>query len=96
MPDVGDVGVAVIAVIYIVKLGLDFLLKFLKKPQDDPLASLKTQVHDLHEWHDAKDNDQVFVWYVRQSLADAVVDLNKNVEQLARILESIASERKKR
>ena len=34
---------------------------------------------DLHEWHKQKDSDGVFIWYVRQSLEDAIVKLSENI-----------------
>jgi hypothetical protein len=47
------------------------------------LADIKTLVNDLHQWHDARDEDHVFIWYVKKSLATGIADLNKNIGALA-------------
>lgn len=47
------------------------------------MRDIKSDVRDLHNWHDAKDEDQVFVWYVRKSL-------EKQIEKLAEAVMSIS------
>ncbi len=48
------------------------------------LRGIESTVRDLHNWHDAKDEDQVFVWYVRKSL-------ERQIEKLAGAVEKMCS-----
>jgi len=43
------------------------------------VKSLRDKVDDLHEWHNKKDDDGVFNWYVRRSLEDAIKDLGEKI-----------------
>ena len=47
------------------------------------LNDIKKLSQDLHEWHDVKDEDHVFAWYIRKSLSDSITNLNKSVGSLA-------------
>jgi len=47
------------------------------------LGDIKALVHDLHMWHDVRDEDHVFAWYVRKSFSDSIIKLNKAVADLA-------------
>lgn len=38
---------------------------------------------DLHDWHNRKDDDGVYVWYVRRSLEDAINSMADSQRQLA-------------
>ena len=48
------------------------------------LGDIKGIVHDLHTWHDVRDEDHVFAWYVRKSLAESISKLNRAVADLAK------------
>lgn len=39
------------------------------------------QVRELYKMHDQKDNDGVYIWYVRRSLEDAINKLADNVDK---------------
>ncbi len=47
------------------------------------LRNIEAQTRDLHNWHDAKDEDQVFVWYVRKSLERQIEKLAGAVEKMS-------------
>jgi hypothetical protein len=51
----------------------------------------RSMLKDLHEWHNKEDADGVKVWYIRQSLADAITVFSNNVEAQTRCLEAISS-----
>lgn len=40
----------------------------------------KRKIDDLHVWHDVKDIDGGFIWYVKSSLENAIIKLADNVE----------------
>ena len=46
-------------------------------------------LRELHEWHNKEDTDGVKVWYIRQSLADALSTFATSVEAQTRALEAI-------
>jgi hypothetical protein len=48
------------------------------------LGDIRTIVNDLHNWHDVKDEDHVYVWYNRKSLSDSIVKLGRAVDDLTR------------
>jgi len=48
------------------------------------LRDTQTLVRELHKWHDAKDEDHVFVWYVRKSLEHQIENLAGAVESMSR------------
>jgi len=48
------------------------------------LADIKGITNDLHQWHDVRDEDHVFAWYVRKSLSKSIADLTSSVNQLAK------------
>ena len=48
------------------------------------LGDIKTLTNELHAWHDVKDEDHVYVWYIRKSLADGITKLNQSVGELAK------------
>lgn len=47
------------------------------------LHNIEDLSRDLHNWHDAKDEDQVFVWYVRKSLERHIEKLANAVEKMS-------------
>ena len=46
------------------------------------LRHIEDLTRDLHSWHDAKDEDQVFVWYVRKSLEREIGKLGDAVTKM--------------
>jgi len=46
------------------------------------------QVRDLHKWHDVRDDDGVFAWYIRKSLEERITDLAHAIEELAQAVKS--------
>lgn len=51
------------------------------------LETLAKQSQDMYEWHNKSDGDGVKVWYVRQSLENALRDNAKATEAIARNIE---------
>ena len=49
----------------------------------------RTWMRDLHDWHDKEDADGVKVWYIRQSLADAITTFATAVDSQTRALTAI-------
>lgn len=47
------------------------------------LGDIKSLVHDLHTWHNVRDEDHVFAWYIRKSLSTSIERLNQAVGDLA-------------
>ena len=87
MNEVLVVGLVTIA------LGLLELLKagIKKFGQDKSVLTEKERgwLKDLHDWHAKEDADGVKVWYIRQSLADAISTFAASVEAQTRALEAI-------
>lgn len=92
-------GVGGIFAILIIREVLGFLLKNRRNgngggssattaDQFKLLRHIDDQVKDLHSWHDAKDEDQVFVWYVRKSLERQIERLCTAVETMTKATES--------
>lgn len=52
---------------------------------------LMSQVRDLYDWHNRRDNEGVPVWYVRKSLEDAVSKLAENIGTQTQVLQNIAT-----
>ena len=50
----------------------------------------RSMLKDLHDWHNKEDADGVKVWYIRQSLADAITAFANSVEAQTRCLEAIS------
>jgi len=53
----------------------------------EKIAELSKQSKDMYEWHDKSDADGVKIWYVRQSLENALRDNAKATEAIARNIE---------
>ena len=51
----------------------------------------RIMLKSLYDWHDKEDPDGVKVWYVRQSLADAITVFSQSVEKQTRTLEAISN-----
>lgn len=45
----------------------------------------------IHEMHDQKDGDGVYVWYVRKSLETAISKFSDNIEAQTRLMESLVN-----
>jgi len=54
---------------------------------EEELETLSKQNQDMYEWHNKSDGDGVKVWYVRQSLENALRDNAKATEAIARNIE---------
>ena len=54
---------------------------------EEELETLCKQSEDMYQWHDKSDADGVKVWYVRQSLENALRDNAKATEAIARNIE---------
>lgn len=54
---------------------------------EEDLEKLSKQSEDMYDWHNKSDGDGVKVWYVRQSLENALRDNAKATEAIARNIE---------
>ena len=54
---------------------------------EENMAKLMKESEDMYNWHDKSDGDGVKVWYVRQSLENALRDNAKATEAIARNIE---------
>lgn len=54
---------------------------------EEDLGKLKKESEDMYDWHNKSDGDGVKVWYVRQSLENALRDNAKATEAIARNIE---------
>lgn len=54
---------------------------------EEEMEVLTKQSNDMYEWHNKSDGDGVKVWYVRQSLENALRDNAKATEAIARNIE---------
>jgi len=78
--------VAVVSILTVIIL--DRAFSALKSRGVD-LPQLARQIEEMHKWHSVTDDDGVKVWYVRQSLVDAIVKLTKVLDRMDRRLERI-------
>ena len=46
---------------------------------DIEISLMKDKLNEMHRWHDAKDEDGVFLWYVRKSLSRSMDELTKAI-----------------
>jgi len=64
------------------------------KSTNKRLVRLESQTKDLWEWHSAKDQDGVFVWYIKQSLQEDIKHLGETMkddtEQLVKYSQEIS------
>ncbi len=58
------------------------------------IRQMARQVNDLHQWHNVKDGDGVFSWYVRRSLETAIIKLAENIEAQTELLRDLIHERR--
>ena len=82
-----------IAGLVAVAVGLVELVKLIAKKFGDNKSVLleeeRTWLRELHEWHNKEDADGVKIWYIRQSLADAITTFAASVEAQTKALEAI-------
>ena len=38
------------------------------------IYTINSKIKDLHEWHDVKDNENVFIWYTRNAKMEETLD----------------------
>jgi len=101
--DYTQMPLAVAALLYIVKLCID-TMKDMKVGKGDssvkaPLSesfrrdvyAMKTEIHDLHDWHNKEDEDGRKIWYVKQSLEEGISDLNTNVKENTLVLKGLTA-----
>ena len=84
-----QLGVGAAVAILILREVFNFLSKLRdkSKPSDDEkrielLHMIRARVDELYKWHDVKDEDQVYVWYVRKSLEREIGKLCDAVNKL--------------
>lgn len=77
-----------------VTIGLVEIVKVIVKKFSNDKSVLTEQerawLRDLHDWHDKEDADGVKIWYIRQSLADAITTFAASVDAQTRALEAIS------
>ena len=94
-----DIGVSGILVVLVLREVFGFLRKrngvslagvaeTIGRIETD-LATLKTENHELHVWHDVSDQEGGKIWYVRKGLQEAVVDLKGAIEAQTGVLRTM-------
>ena len=56
----------------------------------EKVAIITPQIRDLHHWHNKEDADGVKVWYIRQSLEQAIAKLGDTLERQTIVMEALA------
>lgn len=51
----------------------------------EEMTIVSRQVDELHEWHDVTDSEGVKIWYVRQSLEQAITSLSTAITEMNRL-----------
>jgi len=59
---------------------------------DKDVAELKEQVGKLVEMHDVKDEDGVYVWYIRKSLTKVLEAISENLTKQTELLKELKNE----
>lgn len=62
-------------------------IKFKLDDLEEDVAKLSKQSEEMYDWHNKSDPDGVKIWYVRQSLENALRDNAKATEAIARNIE---------
>jgi len=52
------------------------------------------QISDMHKWHDARDEDGVFLWYIRKSLSNAFDKIGNSIYSQNDILRQLLQDNK--
>ena len=55
------------------------------KDAHDKIECMRAQVRDLHNWHNQKDSDGVFLWNVPRSLEKSIARLGETVDDSVRV-----------
>ena len=63
--------------------------EFFTMRRESKWEKISKEVEDLHEWHDNRDEDGVFKWYVRASLERAIDQLAENIDEQTKMLERL-------
>ena len=63
--------------------------EFFTMRRESRLDKISKEVEDLHEWHDSRDEDGVFKWYVRASLERSIDRLAENIDEQTKLLERL-------
>jgi len=61
-------------------------------PADVDMREMARQVGDLHEWHSQRDDDGVFVWWIRRSFYKALEQNTQALEKLASLVAEFTRE----
>ena len=73
-----EVGIAGVIIYIVLREVFGFLSKNKSKDCND-WPQLMKLVQELHDMHNQRDSDGVYIWYVRRSLEDAINKLAENV-----------------
>jgi len=95
-----QLGVGLAAAYLILKLVFEQIIPLFRpmvpgqkgKPGNGTAAMIKEthdRIADLHRWHDVRNSDGVFVWYVRSSLENALSKLADNIDTQTRVLQEL-------
>jgi len=63
--------------------------EFFNMRRETKWDKMSKEVEDLHEWHNSRDSDGVFRWYVRSSLERAIEQLAENIDEQTKLLERL-------
>ena len=94
--------VEVAALLIIIKILWEYI-KELKSKRRDPKSEqpedlfkrnfyeMKTEIRDLHEWHNKEDADGTKIWYVKQSFEKNLVEMNENMRENTLVLKGLTN-----
>jgi hypothetical protein len=85
-----ELGIGGLFAILVIKIVFDFLLRKKNcRVTADACIECREMVARLYEMHNRKDNDGVYVWYVRRSLEEAIVKLGENIDKQTVVFERL-------
>ncbi len=96
MEDFTQIPLAVAALLYIIKLLIDYI-KDSRKSKNEPSGvldaqfkrdfyNMKKQTEDLHDWHNKEDGDGRKIWYVKESLEESIKSLSESINENTKTL----------
>lgn len=56
------------------------------------MRDMRQEVSDLHNWHNQRDADGSFVWYIKRALDEAMTKLADNIEKQTEVLRAMHQE----
>ena len=81
MGSLTELGIGGILALLILKEVFNFLKTRKLNGESGKIAKIFELTKDIFDMHNQKDNDGVYVWYVRRSLEEAIIKLAENIDK---------------